>query len=127
MSNAAQARFEPRGAESWRDPFPMYAALRDHDPVHHVETEETGSDYWVLSRFQHVFDAAVDAATFSSAEGLTMNYGEKEAIGIEAPIVMMDPPEHTSLRKLAIKRFTRPRAHDSRVRGGARGAPPRAG
>jgi cytochrome P450 len=106
MSNAAQARFEPRGAESWRDPFPMYAALRDHDPVHHVETEETGSDYWVLSRFQHVFDAAVDAATFSSAEGLTMNYGEKEAIGIEAPIVMMDPPEHTSLRKLAIKRFT---------------------
>jgi hypothetical protein len=29
-----------------------------------------------------------------------------EKLGVEAPIVMMDPPEHTALRKLAIKRFT---------------------
>lgn len=99
------AVFEPRSGESWRDPFPMYAALRDHDPVHHVPNAG-GGDYWVLSRFEHVFDAVVDAATFSSAHGLTFAYGEKERIGIEAPIVMMDPPEHTALRKLAIKRFT---------------------
>jgi cytochrome P450 len=48
----------------------------------------------------------VDAATFSSAEGLTFTYGEMEKLGVEAPIVMMDPPDHTALRKLAIKRFT---------------------
>jgi cytochrome P450 len=84
----------------------MYRALRDHDPVHHVEDNGNGEDYWVLSRFGHVIDAAVDAATFSSAEGLTFTYGEKEKLGVEAPIVMMDPPEHTALRKLAIKRFT---------------------
>ncbi len=98
--------FEPRGGESWRDPFTMYRALRDHDPVHHVEPGGEGDDYWVLSRFTHVFDAAVDAASFSSAEGLTFTYGEMERLGVEAPIVMMDPPEHTALRKLAIKRFT---------------------
>jgi cytochrome P450 len=98
--------FEPRGGESWRDPFTMYRALRDHDPVHHVEPGGEGDDYWVLSRFQHVFAAAVDAASFSSAQGLTFNYGEMEKLGVEAPIVMMDPPEHTALRKLAIKRFT---------------------
>ncbi len=28
------------GGESWRDPFTMYRALRDHDPVHHVVPEE---------------------------------------------------------------------------------------
>jgi cytochrome P450 len=84
----------------------MYQALRDHDPVHYVEDGGNGEDYWVLSRFGHVLDAAVDAATFSSAEGLTFTYGEKEKLGVEAPIVMMDPPEHTALRKLAIKRFT---------------------
>ena len=106
MSSRAQAVFEPRSAETWRDPFPMYKALRDHDPVHHVEDNGEGEDYWVLSRFQHVFDAAVDAATFSSAQGLTFAYDEMEKIGVEAPIVMMDPPEHTALRKLAIKRFT---------------------
>jgi cytochrome P450 len=102
----AEARFEPRGGEGWRDPFPMYRALRDRDPVHRVADNGAGQDYWVLSRFRDVFDAAVDAQTFSSASGLTFLYGEKEALGIEAPIVMMDPPEHTALRKLAIKRFT---------------------
>jgi cytochrome P450 len=100
------AAFEPGGGESWRDPFSMYRALRDHDPIHHVEPGGEGEDYWVLSRFGHVLEAAVDAATFSSAEGLTFTYGEREKLGIEAPIVMMDPPEHTALRKLAIKRFT---------------------
>jgi cytochrome P450 len=99
------ATFEPRGAETWRDPFTMYRELRDHDPVHHVEPADR-DDYWVLSRFDHILDAAVDAATFSSAEGLTFTYGEKERLGIEAPIVMMDPPEHTALRALAFKKFT---------------------
>lgn len=106
MSTTAEARFEPCGADSWRDPFPMYKALRDRDPVHRVPDNGDGEDYWVLSRFKHVFDAAVDAGSFSSAQGLTFAYGEREKIGVEAPIVMMDPPEHTSLRKLAIKRFT---------------------
>ena len=102
MTTKAQAIYEPRGAESWREPFSMYRALRDHDPVHYV----SDGDYWVLSRFKHVFDAAIDAATFSSAKGLTFTYGEMEELGLEAPIVMMDPPEHTALRKLAIQRLT---------------------
>jgi len=106
MSTTTTPQFEPRGGESWRDPFAMYGALRDHDPVHHVPDNGAGEDYWVLSRFRDVLAAAVDARTFSSASGLTFSYGEKEALGIEAPIVMMDPPEHTALRKLAIKRFT---------------------
>jgi hypothetical protein len=118
MPTAVAACFEPRSAETWRDPFPMYAALRDRDPVHHAPGSG-GDDYWVLSRFEHVFAAAVDAATFSSAQGLTFAYGEKEKIGIEAPIVMLDPPEHTALRKLAIKRFTPQavRALDPMIRG----------
>lgn len=95
-------RFEPRAGETWRDPFPMYRALRDHDPVHRVEH----GDYWVLSRFADVLAAAIDAGTFSSAQGLTFAYGEMEEMGLEAPIVMMDPPEHTALRRLVAKRLT---------------------
>jgi cytochrome P450 len=104
MSSQSDAVFVPRSAETWRDPFTMYAALRDHDPVHEVESEE--GDYWVLSRFDDIMAAAIDAATFSSAQGLTFTYGEMEKLGVEAPIVMMDPPDHTKLRKLATKRFT---------------------
>ncbi len=94
--------FEPRGGESWRDPFPMYRALRDLDPVHFA----ADLDIFVLSRFESVFGAATDPETFSSAEGLTFTYGEKQKLGIEAPIVMLDPPEHTTLRRLVSPRFT---------------------
>jgi len=100
------AFFEPCGGERWRNPFSMYKQLRDEDPVHHVLDNGEGEDYFVLSRFAHVLGAAIDSATFSSASGLTISYGDMEKIGLEAPIVMMDPPEHTDLRKLAIKRFT---------------------
>jgi len=106
MSASAEPIFVPGHAELWRNPFSMYKALRDMDPVHHVKTDVEGEDYWVLSRFRDVFDAAVDAKTFSSADGLTFRYGERAQLGENAPIVMMDPPQHTALRKLAIKRLT---------------------
>ncbi len=106
MTSDSPPVFTPRSGESWRDPFSMYKGLRDHDPVHRVPENGEGQDYWVLSRFADIFRAAIDAQTFSSADGLTFLYGEMEKLGIEAPIVMMDPPEHTALRKLAIKRLT---------------------
>ncbi len=106
MSDEAQTRFVPRSAETWRNPFPMYTALRDHDPVHRVEDNDDGEHYWVLSRFRDVFAAAIDAKTFSSAQGLTFMYGERELLGDSVPIVMMDPPEHTALRKLVSPWFT---------------------
>ncbi|GAA3447690.1 cytochrome P450 [Planomonospora venezuelensis] len=96
--------FTVRSGESWRDPFPMYAGLRDHDPVHHVAE----GDYWVLSRFAEVWAAARDTSAFSSAQGLTFTYGERERLGLReaAPMVMLDPPEHTEFRGLVSRGFT---------------------
>ena len=97
------ATFEPREGEGWRDPFPMYRALRDEDPVHYV----ADGDYYVLSRWRDVIDSACDTETFSSAQGLTFTYGELESLGTNVnPIVMMDPPEHTGFRRLVSKGFT---------------------
>ena len=73
-TTTSEARFEPRSGPTWRDPFGMYAALRDHDPIHHVDD----GNYWVLSRHAEVFAAASDTATFSSAQGLTFATGEIE-------------------------------------------------
>ena len=94
--------FVPRSGESWRDPFPMYRDLRDHDPVHHA------GDYWVLSRFADIRAAVTDTDTFSSAQGLTMasTAGEAEIITAFAPIVMTDPPAHTAFRRLVSRGFT---------------------
>jgi cytochrome P450 family 130 len=104
---APHAAFVPRSGPTWRDPFNMYGALRDNDPVHHV----ADGDYWVLSRFHDVFAAARDTTTFSSAQGLTFTYGDMDGAGLAAaaPMVMLDPPEHTEFRRLVSRGYT-PRA-----------------
>nr|MDT0525147.1 hypothetical protein [Streptomyces sp. DSM 41633] len=76
------ARFVPADADTWPNPWPMYAALRDHDPVHHVvPDEDPEQDYYVLSRHADIWAAARDHGTFSSAQGLTVTYGELDMIG----------------------------------------------
>lgn len=99
-----ECAYVPRSGETWRDPYAMYAALRDLDPVHHV----ADGDYWVLTRFADVYEAARDHRRFSSAEGLTFTYGERERIGLDAvsPMVMMDPPDHTVFRRLVARAMT---------------------
>ncbi|AXN46109.1 Cytochrome P450 130 [Mycobacterium marinum] len=87
----------------------MYRALRDQDPVHHViPTHQPDQDYYVLSRHADVWAAARDHQTFSSAQGLTVNYGDLEMIGLQdnPPMVMQDPPAHTEFRKLVSRGFT---------------------
>lgn len=109
LSHNSPARFRLADAETWDNPWPMYAALRDHDPVHQVIPDgRQDSDYWVLSRHADVWNAARDHATFSSAQGLTVNYEELELIGLadNPPFVMRDPPVHTEFRKLVARGFT---------------------
>jgi cytochrome P450 len=109
LSHRTPARFQLATADSWPNPWPMYQALRDKDPVHHVVPEESPDhDYWVLSRHADIWNAARDNETFSSAQGLTVNYGELEMIGLadNPPFVMQDPPTHTEFRKLVSRGFT---------------------
>ncbi|WP_454175622.1 cytochrome P450 [Gordonia sputi] len=114
----SDASFELRSADTWRDPFGMYARLRHESPVLHVTGDaqsphDSGDvrnpdDYWVLTRHADVFAAASDPLTFSSAAGLTVVYGELEAIGLadNPPLVMQDPPQHTAFRSLVARGFT---------------------
>jgi len=98
--------YTPRSAESWRNPFDMYARLREEAPVYRVADNGEGEDYYVLSRYQDVFAAGVDGETFTSTKGLTFSYKDMELHeGRDTPIVMMDGPEHMELRQVALKRF----------------------
>lgn len=92
--------YRPFDGDTWRDPYGLYAHLRDHDPVH-----RSRDGWWVLSRFADVWDAVRDTATFSSASGLTFR-NEREELGLAPTIVMMDPPEHTRYRRLVNRGFT---------------------
>ena len=103
------ARFKLASADTWAEPWAMYRALRDHDPVHHVVPDgKPDHDYYVMSRHADIYAAARDHETFSSAQGLTVNYGELELIGLQdnPPMVMQDPPVHTQFRKLVSRGFT---------------------
>jgi cytochrome P450 len=107
LSHAPQ--FHLATAETWANPWPMYRALRDHDPVHHVvPPSKPGDDYYVLTRHADIWAAARDHETFSSAQGLTVSYGDLEMIGLQdnPPMVMQDPPVHTEFRKLVARGFT---------------------
>ncbi len=102
-------RFELATARTWGNPWPMYRTLRDHDPVHHVVPQsKPEDDYYVLTRHADIWAAAKDHETYSSAQGLTVNYGELEMIGLadNPPMVMQDPPTHTDFRKLVARGFT---------------------
>lgn len=106
MSSPAGPRFVERSGDSWRDPWPDYAALRDLDPVHRSEHRRHG-EFFVLSRFADVFDAVRDTVTFSSAQGLTLDPNDMAMFdGQAAPIVMMDPPDHTAMRRLVSAAMT---------------------
>lgn len=109
MSHSAPVAFELATAATWPSPWPMYRGLRDHDPVHHVvPPKRPEHDYYVLSRHADVWSAARDHETFSSAQGLTVNYGDLELIGLQdnPPFVMQDPPAHNEFRKLVSRGFT---------------------
>ncbi|MEU6561397.1 cytochrome P450 [Nocardia nova] len=103
------ARFTLRSGDGWRDPWPMYAALRESDPVHHVVPEHRPQDdYYVLSRYADVYAAVRDPETFSSAQGLTVDYNDLSEIGLgeNRPFVFTDPPDHTVFRRRVAKGFT---------------------
>jgi cytochrome P450 family 130 len=109
VSQKSPVKFQLATAETWPEPWPMYSALRDHDPVHRVvPPKHPEDDYYVLSRHADVWAAARDHETFSSARGLTVNYGDLEMIGLKdnPPFVMQDPPVHTEFRKLVSRGFT---------------------
>lgn len=103
---AANPAFMLRGEASWREPWTDYRRLRDDAPVLAVDHAELGR-FWVLTRFADVFEAARDTATFSSAQGLTPGT-DAMALFDETtrPIVMMDPPDHTAMRRLVSRAMT---------------------
>jgi hypothetical protein len=93
--------YDPLDPATQRNPYPIYERLREEDPVH-----RTPQGFWVLSRFDDVFAAALDTATFSSAQGLTFGEDEILKLGLKPTLVMMDRPEHSTFRRLISRGFT---------------------
>ena len=97
-----QNAFELLSGETWRDPFKMYKNLRKNHPIYYLEEK----NLWILSKFEDVFNAARNPEIFSSQNGLTVDSDSADfEMGDVSPMVFLDPPEHTELRRLVSKDF----------------------
>ena len=84
----------------------MYARLREHSPVH--RSVILGS--WIISRYDDVLAVARDHERFSNDPRCR---NATASVLPPAPddysILLVDPTEHTRLRKFAARAFTRPK------------------
>lgn len=94
--------WDPYDRELHHDPYEVWRRMRDEAPVY--RNEKYG--FYALSRFADVLDASLDTETFSSAHGITLDMISEEALPPPNPMIMMDPPAHTSMRKLVNRTFT---------------------
>ncbi len=83
------------------DPYPLWKRLRDEAPAYYNDKY----DFWTLSRFHDIEVAHKDAETYSNAHGSTLEMMTPEPV--ETGIILwLDPPKHTTLRKLVSRAFT---------------------
>jgi len=105
--------YDPTTVEFQDDPFGVLRTLRDEHPVYHNEELR----FWALTRFDDVWDAVHDHATFASDP---VNYLVEPAEPTELMaksmmdfgIFYMDPPRHQRLRTIVSKAFTVRRVAD---------------
>lgn len=103
-------RFNPFLPEFRRDPYPRYAALRQRNPVYFSPMLRG----WVLTRYRDIAAVLHDprySVDRSQAdifrllqpfEGVPPDFAE----AISRNLLMLDPPDHTRLRRLVNRAFT---------------------
>ncbi|MFZ1864191.1 MAG: cytochrome P450 [Polyangiales bacterium] len=94
--------YDPFDPDVIADPYPFYERLRNDHPVYYNQR----MDFYVLSRYDDIFHALRKPRLFSSAQGLTPAKDEISQLGLPPTFIMMDPPDHTRLRRLITKAFT---------------------
>lgn len=96
--------FDPFSEVYFTDPYDTYRRLRDEVPVYH----NAAYGFWALSRYDDVAASIKDFDTFSSAHGVTLDMVLNPEVALPSGpmIIMMDPPEHTRMRRLVNKAFT---------------------
>jgi cytochrome P450 len=95
------------------DPYPAYAWLREHSPVHRTELP-SGVEAWLVTRYADARQALADQRLSKNpahhdgsahAKGRTGIPGERQA-ELMTHLLNIDPPDHTRLRRLVSKAFT---------------------
>lgn len=95
------------------DPYPAYAWLREHAPVHRTELP-SGVEAWLVTRYADARQALADARLSKNPAHHSEAAHGKGKVGIPGErganlmthLLNIDPPDHTRLRRLVSKAFT---------------------
>ena len=98
-------RWDPFDRGLHADPYSVWKRLRDEAPVYYNPEH----DFYALSRFDDVMTASLDTESFSSEHGIILDTISEEPLPAPQPMIMMDPPDHTCLRKMVNRTFFRSR------------------
>ena len=110
--------YNPLSDRTAQDPYPVYAALRERDPVHRSRLMNA----WMFARHADVDAILRDHRNFASDPRKGTLTTRQEALlppADEFTMLFLDPPDHRRLRALVNKAFT-PRAVEAlepRIRG----------
>ena len=104
MTRNTQLSFDPVSDEFFADPYAVYRRMREEAPLYY----DAAGDFYALSRHEDVAAAFKDHESFSSARGLDLAMVRSGEVP-QKMIIVMDPPDHRSIRSLLNKAFT-PRA-----------------
>jgi cytochrome P450 len=107
---------------SWEfaaDPYPAYAWLREHAPVHRT-TLPSGVEAWLVTRYADARSALADPRLSKNPVHHSEQAHRSGRVGIPGErsadlmthLLNIDPPDHTRLRRLVSKAFTPRRVAD---------------
>ncbi len=88
-------------------PLWAFKELRERDPVHWQPEPSPNHGFWAITRFHDIEDVLRDTRSFSSAHGITLEEQTEEEVEARRSMIDMDPPNHSRLRRLVSKLFTR--------------------
>ena len=94
--------YDPYSDEVIRDPYPIYARLREEAPCYHLPKW----DAYALSRFEDIWNASMDNESYSTRFGTTASHLLTKVQPVTPMINLMDPPQHTLLRARISRFFT---------------------
>ncbi|MFD0372054.1 cytochrome P450 [Streptomyces sp. NPDC059071] len=101
------------GADFTANPYPYYAKLREAGPVHEVITPD-GMPAWLIVGYEEARAALADQRFSKSFSSMGIPLPEEEVVGPN--LLIVDPPDHTRLRKLVAGEFTGRRVEALRPR-----------
>ncbi|MFJ6635021.1 cytochrome P450 [Streptomyces sp. NPDC091376] len=101
------------GPEFTADPYPYYAELREAGPVHEVIIP-SGDRVWLIVGHEEAREALTDQRLSKSPGVLGLKMLDEQIIG--PYLLVLDPPDHTRLRKLVAREFTVRRVEELRPR-----------